>query len=97
MYFYTFPVQVSTLNPDRKAFFVSYCTPFACVSTQTLTRWTLSTLQAADVDTNVWKSHAIRSASVLHHRRSLSVLQIHRLADWSTASGVFKTFYEKYL
>ena len=89
--------KVSLLNTTRSAFFVSYCTPFACVSTQSLTRWTIFLLEAAGVDTAVWKSHAMRSASALHHRRSLSVLQIHRRADWSTAGGVFRTFYEKFL
>ena len=47
-----------------------------------LARWTMSLLTAAGVDTNVWKSHSARSASALHHRRHLSVLQIHRTGHY---------------
>ena len=45
-----------------------------------LARWTMSLLTAAGVDT----THSARSASALHHRRHLSVLQIHRTGtQWS--------------
>ena len=88
---------MSLLTHERETFFVSFCTPHACVTVQTLTRWILSLLEEAGVDTSKWKSHAVRSASALHHRRNLSVLQIQKLADWSATGGVFRTFYEKYL
>ena len=88
---------MSLLTHERETYFVSFCTPHACVTVQTLTRWILSLLEEAGVDTSKWKSHAVRSASALHHRRNLSVLQIQKLADWSATGGVFRTFYEKYL
>lgn len=93
----TYCDQISRLNPSRAALFASFCAPYDVVTPQTLARWTVALLTAAGVDTSVWKSHSARSASALHHRRHLSVLQIHRLADWSSSSGVFKTFYERFL
>lgn len=91
--------KVSTLSPDRNSLFVSFCKPHACVSPKTLARWTISMLDLAGVDTSIWKSHACRSASALHHRtsRQLSCIEIHKLADWSLAGNIFKKFYERYL
>lgn len=85
------------MNPARETFFVSYCKPHACVSAKTLSRWTVVLLSAAGIDTTVWAPHATRSAAALHHRKQLSCIELHRLADWSLASGVFKMFYERYI
>jgi len=89
--------KVAVLAPVRETFFVSFCTPHHCVLPKTLARWTTSVLEAAGVDTAIWGAHATRSASALHHRKQMSVLQLHKLADWSCAGNVYKTFYERYL
>ena len=67
------------------------------MSPKTLARWTISMLDLAGVDTSIWKSHACRSASALHHRtsRQLSCIEVHKLADWSLAGNIFKKFYEE--
>ena len=90
-------VQVSALSDPRSSFFVSLKKPHNAVSTKTLSRWTCNLLQAAGVDTDIFKSHATRSAASAMFSRSLSAVEICKLADWSTTSGVFKKFYQRYL
>ena len=76
---------------------MSFCQPYSVVSSKTLARWTTTLLSSAGVDTSIWKAHSTRSAAALSHSKQLSVMQLHKLADWSTSSGTFKKFYEKYL
>ena len=64
-----------------------------------MARWMLSFLAMAGVDTEQFGQHASRSATAhyLKTEKCMSVKQICKIADWSQTSGVFKTFYEKYL
>ena len=56
-------------------------------------------LADARVDPEVWKPHAVRSASSSHHTtvRQLDLGQVCRLADWSMASTTYLRFYKRYV
>ena len=66
------------------------------VSSQTLARWATDLLSDAGVDTEIFKAHSTRAAASNLHSRSLSSIQICKLADWSTTSGVYQKFYLRY-
>ena len=59
-------LQVSQLVPGRSTLFVSYCKPHAQVTSKTLSRWVVTLLSAAGVDTSIFKAHASRSAVRQH-------------------------------
>ena len=92
-----FFIQVSALNGDHVSFFVSYVKPHNCVSPKSLSRWIVTLLSSAGVDTSAFKAHSTRSAAGVLLQKSLSYVDICKLADWSTKSGVFETFYLRYL
>ena len=89
-------LQVSQLVPGRSTLFVSYCKPHAQVTSKTLSRWVVTLLSAAGVDTSVFKAHASRSAASCFHAKKLSSIDIIKLGDWSASTNVFRKFYERY-
>ena len=82
---------------ERRAFFVSYVKPDSAVAAKTLSRWVVTLLEAAGVDTSQYKAHATRSAAGALLSKSLNSVQICKLADWSATSGVYQKFYERYV
>ena len=88
--------QVSQLVPGRSTLFVSYCKPHAAVTSKTMSRWVVTLLSAAGVDTSIFKAHASRSAASCFHAKQLSSIDIIKLGDWSASSDVFRKFYERY-
>ena len=58
-----FFIQVSALNGDRVSFFVSYVKPHNCVSPKSLSRWIVTLLSSAGVDTSAFKAHSTRSVA----------------------------------
>jgi len=89
--------RVSTVRKDQTSFFVTSIKPHGPASSKTLSRWTLSLLSSSGVDTTIFKSHSTRSASVAFMQRTLSNHEICKVADWSTTSGVYERFYQRYL
>ena len=75
---------------------MSYCKPHAQVTSKTLSRWVVTLLSAAGVDTSIFKAHASRSAEYCFHAKQLSSIDIVKLGDWSASSNVFRKFYERY-
>ena len=45
--------QVSQLVPGRSTLFVSYCKPHAAVTSKTMSRWVVTLLSDAGVDTSI--------------------------------------------
>ena len=88
--------QINQYNADRLSFFVSYCRPHAPVSSKTLSRWILLVLEAAGLDTTVWKAHSTRAAASCYLKKQLSCTELLKLADWSAASSVYRKYYERY-
>ena len=90
--------QVKFLAPQpQSSLFVSFCKPYAAVCAKTLSRWILLVMEAAGLDTSVWKAHSTRAASSRSKRKQLSCSELLKLADWSASSGVYKKYYERYI
>ena len=63
------------------------------VTTSTVARWLKAVLNLAGIDTNVFKAHSYRNASVsMAVRRGCSLQQVLKTADWKSA-GNFRKFY----
>ena len=90
-------IQTRELSPAATSFFISLQKPHLGVTSQTLSRWTLQLLSAAGIDTSIFSSHATRSAAGALLSRKLTSVQICKLADWSTSSGVYEKFYNLYV
>ena len=73
--------------------------PHAGVTAKTMAVWVTKLLAAAGVNTDNFKQHSSRSAAATFHieERHLTVKQIVKLGDWSTLSGVFNTFYQRFV
>ena len=65
----------------------------------TLARWLKQVMSAAGIDILMFSSHATRSALATFMRDHLnySVKEICAVANWSTKSGVFLKFYDRYV
>ena len=95
--FTIFLLQVSVLKADRSSYFVSFKKPYNVVTAKTLSRWICTLLSASGVDTSEFQSHATRSAAGVLLSKSMSSVQLCKLADWSLTSGTYEKFYQRYL
>ena len=79
--------------------FLSHAPPHHPVGSKTLARWLCELMAMAGLDTKEFKPHSTRGAAAAFWRRnkSLSIKDICRKADWSLSSGVFRTFYDRYI
>ena len=81
--------------------FVSYVKPHVGVTAKTMTVWVTELLAAAGVNTDNFKQLSSRSAAATFHREqrhlTVKVDQIVKLGDWSTLSGVYNTFYQRFV
>lgn len=74
---------------------VSYIT-YKAVSTSTVARWLKSTLELSGVNTEIFKAHSYRAASVsAAYSRGCSLKNILRTADW-TSDKNFRKFYSRH-
>ena len=91
--------QLSSIRAAASPLLVSYVAPHKGISAKTIARWITEILQLAGVDTKTFSQHATRSASAefLRTERSMSAKAICQLADWSTVSGVYSRFYDRYI
>ena len=69
------------------------------MKSRTLARWIKQIMSVAGVDISMFTSHAVRSASAAFMRDHLnySIKEICAVANWSTKSGVFQKFYDRYV
>ena len=91
-------IQIANLRTS-KSLFLGLSPPHKAVGAKTLARWMTGLMQLAGIDISEFSQHSSRSAAAayLRDKKSLSVNQICKLADWSTVSGVYKKFYERYI
>ena len=91
--------RTKPLCSNDNAFFVSFVKPHMSVKARTLARWLKQVMLAAGIDISMFSSHATRSASAAFMRDHLnySVKEICAVANWSTKSGVFQKFYDRYV
>ena len=79
------------------ALLLSYVRPHKPISRDTLSRWTLSILRMAGVDTSKFKSHSIRGASTSAAKRlGIPINVIMRQASWKSVQS-FAKYYDKRL
>lgn len=83
-------------NSAKGPLFLAFVKPHASVTKQTLSRWIKKTLEAAGIDTNIFKPHSTRHASSsMAKRRGINVDVIQKTAGWSTKSETFARFYNR--
>ena len=90
-------LQVSLLMANRTSFFVSFKKPHNVVTSKTLSRWICSLLTDAGVDTTLFQPHSTRSAAGVLLSKALSSIELCKLADWSSRSGTYEKFYQRFL
>jgi len=89
--------RVSLLTANRTSFFVSFKKPHNVVTSKTLSRWICSLLTDAGVDTTLFQPHSTRSAAGVLLSKALSSIELCKLADWSSRSGTYEKFYQRFL
>jgi hypothetical protein len=83
--------RTKKLRKSRQLF-VSFVN-FKAVSTSTIARWLKDVLMLAGIDTNTYKAHSYRGASVsAAYMKGCRVSDILKMADWSSVKN-FKKFY----
>ena len=75
--------------------FIATIKPHQPVSSSTIARWLKTMLSKAGINTDTFKAHSVRSASVTAAANAgITTNDILKAANWSTAS-VFQKFYYK--
>ena len=83
------------LQGDASQLFISFIKPHRPVSSSTIARWLKEVIQAAGIDTAIFKAHSVRAASTSAAASlGISTNEILEAADWSTNS-TFQRFYYK--
>ena len=87
--------RTETLRSNDDYLFVSYCKPHRGVCSSSIARWLKLVLSLSNIDTNIFKAHSYRSAVTSNALfKGVSVSDIMKLADWSSAS-TFNKYYRK--
>lgn len=81
---------------DTDNLFLCNVKPYKAATKQTISRWIKSTLKAAGINTDIFKSHSTRHAATSAvFRRGLSMDIICRSAGWTENSRTFLQFYNR--
>jgi len=82
-------------SEDSCRLFISFAKPYKPVSRDTISRWTLTAMALAGVDTTIFKAHSTRSAATsAASRKNVPIDTILSTAGWQNAS-TFAKFYKK--
>ena len=83
-------------NSLRKSesLFISYIAPYKEVTKNTISRWIRTVMSMSGVDTQVFKAHSARSASVSSVAKFLPIEDILQTAGWSSQC-TFAKYYNK--
>lgn len=88
-------VRTKTLRKNHSKLLLSYVKPYLPVTRDTISRWIKTVLGRAKIDTSIYKTHIVRSASVSKAKENLMpVSEILNKAGWSN-SKTFARFYDK--
>ena len=83
------------VRKGEKQLLLSYVPPHKSISRDTLARWTLSVMAMAGINTEAYKSHSTRGATVSATKRlGVGVNLIIKHAGWKNAES-FAAFYDK--
>ena len=91
--------RTKPLCSDDNNFFISFVKSHKSIKAHTLAHWIKQIMLVAGVDISMFASHAVRSASAafMRDQMNFSVKEICAVANWSTRSGVFQKFYDRYV
>ena len=82
-------------DDNRFNLFIALIRPYRPVSSSTIARWIKSTLTKSGINTDIFKSHSVRSAAVSSAANAgVTISEIISAADWSNET-VFQKFYYK--
>ena len=85
--------RTSEISNAGDLLFCSFAPPYKGVGTQTIARWTKTTMQRAGIDTRIFKAHSTRGASASGLARSgVPLKDILKRGCWAQES-TFKHFY----
>ncbi len=94
-YLLTYLKETKSVRNGESQLFVSYRQPYQKVSKDTIARWIKTVMRQAGVDTELFKAHSTRSASVSKaDAASVPLSDILATAGWSSAR-TFATYYNK--
>ena len=80
---------------EKQPLFVAVKRPHKAVTAATISRWLKEILCRAGVDTNIFKAHSTRTASMSAAKaRGVSTVDIMKAANW-TRESTFTRFYYK--
>ena len=79
--------RTTSLRGNEKQLFISFIRPHKKVSKESISRWIKNVMQAAGIDTSIFKTHSTKSCQV-------PLNSILKVASWST-DCVFNKFYNK--
>ena len=82
-------------SEGKEKLLLSYVKPHNPISSSSVSRWIVTMLELAGIDTDTFKSHSVRSASATAAASAgITTNQIMEAADWRSES-VFERFYYK--
>ena len=82
------PIGVANGSNRKSKLLLSYIKPHNPITSSSITRWIMSMLDLAEIDTKTFKAHSCASAS-----SGLTTNQIMNVADWSFESVVQRFYY----
>jgi hypothetical protein len=88
-------IKTEKLRKSRQLL-ISYVT-FNAVCTSTIARWLKTVHSLAGIDSNLFKAHSYRSASVSAAYGKCSLQNILNTADWSNEKNFHKFYYRNVL
>ncbi|KAJ8046635.1 hypothetical protein HOLleu_05379 [Holothuria leucospilota] len=87
--------ETSTIRGAERYLLISYKKPFNRVTAQTGSRWLKEVMNAAGINTDVYKAHSTRAAATSSaSTRAVSIQDIMAQAGWSN-ERTFRTYYKK--
>lgn len=86
--------RTKNLRGSHTQLFISFLKPYQPVSKSTISRWIWRVMTEAGIDTNIFKPHSTRSASVSAAKSNFPIDTILQSAGWSSCK-TFHKFYDK--
>jgi len=88
-------IRTKTIRNKEAQLFISYQKPCKPITSQTLSRWIMTTMAKAGINTDMFKPHSTRSAAVSRaDARHVPLNNILEKAGWSS-SRTFAKYYKK--
>ena len=87
--------RTNTIRGDIKELLITTTKPAKPASTDTLRRWTKTTLTEAGIDMNMFKPYSTRSAAVSKAAQSIKVKDIVKAIGWQSEKMFVKHYNKK--